>query len=219
MKFKIKWEYENHKHIKTVFISEELEQDDVLAVADDLEKTGRVMSLEFIADTGRYWKKKDLKQLVRKIEAKPDETELYFDGGFDRETGRAGAGAVLYYRLGKERYRHRWNERFDHFISNNEAEYAALYFALQKLTGFPLAAKKVIIKGDSQGVLMQLAGEWPVYDERLNRWLDRIEHLIEQLKIAPSFVPVSRNENKEADHLARQAVNGIKIESRQKTGD
>ena len=43
------------------------------------------------------------------------------------------------------------------------------------------------IKGDSQVVIKQLAGEWPCYEENLNRWIDRIEERIKKMGLKPRY--------------------------------
>lgn len=219
MKFKIRWNYQNKNKNETIFISDWIDNEYILQIADDLEKTGRVKNLEFEDEMGRNWTKKEAKKLLQKIEEEPDEFELYFDASYIKDSGEAGFGVVLYYRIGRQQYRERWNERIPFLDSNNEAEYGALHYALNKLGVFPVKGKKVIIKGDSQGLLMQLLGEWPCYDEQLNRWLDKIELLVEELHIQPVYEPIARNENKEADKLARLALKQVKIESKQKIGD
>ena len=98
--------------------------------------------------------------------------------------------------------------------NNNEAEYAALMFALNLLDEIGVHQVPCDIKGDSQGVLKQLAGEWPCYEENLNQWLDRMEAKIKTLGLKPRFQPIPRNENKEADKLASQALEGKNIYSK-----
>ncbi|WP_033828665.1 reverse transcriptase-like protein [Bacillus andreraoultii] len=219
MKFKIKWNYQNKNNIKTTFVSDWIESDSLLEMIEDLEKTGRVRELEFEDETGLTWNKKEVNKILQKLEHEPDDITMFFDGSYQKETGEAGLGVVIYYKQGSEWVRERLNERIDFLESNNEAEYAALHYALKYITNLQVANKKVTIKGDSQGLLMQLLGEWPCYEENLNRWLDRIEKQVEKLHIYPAYELISRNDNKEADQLARQALHRIMINSKQKIGD
>ncbi|WP_346207368.1 reverse transcriptase-like protein [Caldifermentibacillus hisashii] len=219
MKFKIKWDYYNKNKTETNFISEWIKDDVLLEIAEDLEKTGRVKNMSFEDETGISWTKKEVKKVLQRLEQEPDEFLLYFDASYNKETDETGIGVVLYYKQGAEQYRERWNERVEGLKSNNEAEYCALHYAVKRLGEFPIAGKKVIIKGDSQGLLMQLRGEWPCYEENLNRWLDRIERLVKKLNFHPVYEPINRNDNKEADKLARQALKQVMIESKQKLGD
>jgi ribonuclease HI len=61
--------------------------------------------------------------------------------------------------------------------------------------------------------LKQLSGDWPCFEEDYNAWLDRIEEKINELGIQPIYEPISRKQNKEADQLARQAMEGQMITS------
>jgi len=63
-------------------------------------------------------------------------------------------------------------------------------------------------------VLNQLSGEWPCYEESLNKWLDRIEQKLTEMKINAKYTPIGRNENKEADKLATQALEEKRIYSK-----
>ena len=67
-------------------------------------------------------------------------------------------------------------------------------------------------------MLNQLSGEWPCYEQNLNRWLDRIEVKLEKLNLRPVYEPISRKDNQEADSLATQALNGEEIFSKIELG-
>ena len=96
-------------------------------------------------------------------------------------------------------------------ISNNEAEYAALYLCLQELELLNVHHLPVRFIGDSQVVINQLSGEWPVYEKGLSGWADRIEQKLKDLSIQPEYELVQRKLNSEADRLATQSLNGISI--------
>ena len=114
----------------------------------------------------------------------------------------------------KKKFRIRANEMIDEMESNNEAEYAALYYVLNILIELGVHHVPCDIKGDSQVVINQLEGDWPCYEENLNRWIDRIEERIKILGIKPRYQLIPRNDNKEADKLASQALDGKKIYSK-----
>lgn len=148
-----------------------------------------------------------------KVKEEPSDVTAYFDGGFDKQTKECGLGAVIYYTLGDHKLRMRMNEKVAEIDSNNEAEYAAFSFLVSALEELGITRQTVTFKGDSQVVLNQLSGEWPCYEEKFSRWLDKIEKQLSKLKIRPNYVPVSRKQNSEADQLATQAIKNIKIRS------
>ncbi|WP_409301276.1 reverse transcriptase-like protein [Peribacillus sp. SCS-155] len=213
MKVLILWTYGGSKRPEAAFTSDFIQAEKALLIADDLEKTGRLKNIEFKDEVGTTWNKKELKKLLTKIEEEPQDVTVYFDGGYQKENGRTGIGIVIYYRQGKKEWRVRKNLSLSEILSNNEAEYAACYEAVNQLQELGVHHQKVRIKGDSQVVLNQLSGEWPCFEEELNRWLDRIEAKIEQLGIIPEYEHVPRKENHEADKLATQALNGESITS------
>jgi len=219
MRLTIKWEFIANDHEKLVFTSEPIEIEKILPVIEQIEKTGRAQNIQLEDETGFLWTKKEIKKYVMASKGEADQFELYFDGGYVKGSRNGGIGAVLYFQQGDKKIRYRWNQELTDVESNNEAEYRALYFALSRLNelhsqGIAIKGKRLLIKGDSQGVLKQLAGEWPVYDPVFSKWLDRIEGLLKILKVTPEFHVIPRKDNQEADQLATQAINGIRVESR-----
>ncbi|MBE3569708.1 MAG: reverse transcriptase-like protein [Bacillales bacterium] len=216
MKMKIKWLYSQKKIQDIWFESEWMETKKILPLIQDLEKTGRLKQVVVIDEMENQWSKKDYMKLNEKLEEEPTDITVYFDGGFDRTTFTAGIGIVIYYTKSGVPYRIRANQKLDELESNNEAEYAALYQAVQMLEELGVKNTVCTISGDSLGVLKQLSGEWPCFEENLNKWLDRIEGKINELKIMPLYKEVDRKQNKEADKLASQALKGIIINSHSK---
>ncbi|MEK5390998.1 reverse transcriptase-like protein [Margalitia sp. FSL K6-0131] len=213
MKVKIKWLYRGSKTADIPFESDWISADTFDRSIDDIYNTGRVKDLTIIDEMGSEWTKKEYLKLKEQIKKEPSECTIYFDGGFDRETGTAGIGMVLYYQIGSEKYRYRQNGKIDSIQTNNEAEYIALYNAISLLEEVGAHHIPCVIKGDSQGVLRQLSGEWPCFEQVLNGWLDRIEEKMSVLGLKPTYIPISRKDNKEADQLASQALAGKSISS------
>lgn len=211
MKYKLEWMYKINGNEKILFSSELVSAELAILAGDEIEKSGKAAELLFVDEMGSSWSLKEIKKLLEEIEDDPHEVTIFFDGGFRKDSNSAGLGIVIFYKQGKKKYRLRSNEKIDQMESNNEAEYAALYYALNLLEELGVHQLPCEIKGDSQGVLKQLAGEWPCYEEGLNRWLDRIEAKIKSLGIKPKFTVISRNDNKEADRLATQALEGKEI--------
>lgn len=213
MKIKIELTYKVPKGPLASFVSSELEPDQALQLANDLEKTGRAKDMKLIDSHDHSWTVKDLKKWVKGIQSEPHNIRIYFDGGFDLETRSAGLGFAIYYNQGEGSYRIRKNALIEELASNNEAEYAALHLAIQEVELLGVQHLPIVIKGDSKVVINQITGEWPCYDEALNNWADRIEHKLEELKLTPNFQVISRKDNREADRLATQAREGTVVSS------
>ncbi|MGN7388645.1 ribonuclease H family protein [Sporosarcina sp. SAFN-015] len=207
----IEWTYRTPKGLETVFRSEEMNAADAVLVADDLDRTGRAKNVKFLDRFDSYWTIKEMKGYLKGIETEPHNITVYFDGGFDLATKAAGFGCVIYYDQNGKSYRLRRNASVEELISNNEAEYAALYFSLQELELLNVHDLSVRFVGDSRVVINHLSEEWPVIEESLFSWADRIEAKMKQLGIRPEYELVSRKANAEADRLAGQALNGVEI--------
>ncbi|MBN6189418.1 reverse transcriptase-like protein [Aneurinibacillus sp. BA2021] len=215
MKVSILWEYKAPRQKgSAAFSSQPMEAADALQLVKDIEKTGRVESLAFEDENGGLWTKKELEKLLTEIETEPHNIIVYFDGGYHKEYRVAGLGAVIYFEQTGKSYRIRKNEVAEAIASNNDAEYAAFWLALRELEALGAHHLPVVFRGDSQVVLNQLGGEWPVFEEGENRWIDRIEAKLQELGLKASYEPIGRAENKEADMLAGQALKGELISSR-----
>ncbi|MBN8200196.1 MULTISPECIES: reverse transcriptase-like protein [Bacillaceae] len=206
MKYKLEWKYKLKGNEDILFTSDWIDGESALQIGEDIEKSGKGKEVIYYDEAGTSWSTKEMRKLLMEVEEDPHDITVFFDGGFNNETSQAGLGAVIYFKQGKKKYRVRANELFDEMDNNNEAEYAAIYYALSLLEEMGVHHMTCEFKGDSQVVLKQLEGEWPCYEENLNRWLDRIEEKIKKLGILPRYRPIPRNENKEADKLAGQAL-------------
>ncbi|MBW7651835.1 ribonuclease H family protein [Anoxybacillus sp. ST4] len=212
MKVFIEWTYVTRNKKETVWTSKEMNVEEALAIAEDIEKTGRVKQLLFYDDRGVSWSKKELSKLMKKVETEPHDVIAYFDGGFDRQRKKAGVGIVIYYKQNGAKFRTRVNAQLDELESNNEAEYAAFHFLLEQLEHLGVHHLPVVFRGDAHVVFHQLSGEWPVFSEE-GRWVERIEQKMKRLGISPIYEPIVRKENGEADQLATQALHGTIIRS------
>ncbi|TCL48081.1 ribonuclease HI [Thermolongibacillus altinsuensis] len=212
MKFMIEWTYVTPKKKEMVLTSDFVSAEEALILAEDFEKTGRVKEIIFYDERRIAWTKKELIKLLKELETEPHDIIAYFDGGFDRQTKKAGVGAVVYYKQNRQPFRLRANAQLQELQSNNEAEYAAFWFLVQQLEQLGVHHLPVTFRGDSHVVLNQLAGEWPAFADE-GGWLDRIEKKLKKLGIIPTYEPISRKENSEAHHLATQALNDIIIAS------
>ncbi|UCZ55321.1 ribonuclease H family protein [Bacillus shivajii] len=213
MKLRIELTYKTRKGTEAIFTSDEMNAEKALLVADDFEQTGRLKNIMFVDRYDSAWSIKELKKYLEEIETEPHNVTVYFDGGFDIQTKKSGLGCAIYYEQNGKSFRLRKNQLDGELDTNNEAEYAALYFTLQELESLGVHHLPVQFVGDSQVVINQLIGEWPVMEDTLNQWADRIEEKLKDLGISPEFTLVSRKKNQEADQLATQALKEIEIMS------
>ncbi|MEN2767574.1 ribonuclease H family protein [Ornithinibacillus xuwenensis] len=211
MKIKIEMTYRTPKGTESTFQSEVMNPEKALLLAEDLAKTGRIKDMTFYDNHDTTWMLKELKRYVEDIDSEPHNVVVFFDGGFDVATKSSGLGCVIYFEQNGKQLRLRKNALVEELQTNSEAEYAALYLAIQALEDLGVHHLPVTFTGDSQGVINQMSDEWPCYEEDLLRWIDKIEGKLMKLGITPEFTLVSRKRNKEADHLATQALNGVEI--------
>ncbi|WP_100404211.1 reverse transcriptase-like protein [Bacillus solitudinis] len=214
MNVRLEWTYRESKRKHEYFMkSEFIPFTEALQLADDLEKTGRLKEITFIDEHDSSWSKKDLHRFLKSMETEPHQVHAFCDGGFDVSTKQAGLGIVIYYTQHHKTWRIRHNEKIDYLVDNNEAEYAALLLLLQKLEDIGVHHQALVIHADSMVVINQASGEWPCYEEHYIPWLERIEKKLSNLGLKPSYQLVDRQENKEADQLASQALRDIEISS------
>ncbi len=211
MKIRIEWTYKIPKGQEAVFSSKEIPAETAIVIAEDLERLGRAKNLHFVDQYDSGWTVKELKAYLKGIETEPHNVNVYFDGGYERTGRNAGMGCVIYYEQNGKSYRLRTNTKMDGLASNNEAEYAALYFCLQELEHLEIHHLPIVFSGDSRIVVNGMSSEWPVIEEQLIPWVNRIEEKIAEMGIQPEYKLVPRKANAEADKLATQALNGIVI--------
>ncbi|WP_153732761.1 reverse transcriptase-like protein [Sporosarcina obsidiansis] len=211
MQVVIEWTYKSPKGKITVFQSEEMPAEEAVLIAEDVEKTGRVKHLSFVDQHDSSWSLKELKGYLKGIETTPHNITVYFDGGFDWEQKMAGLGCVIYYDQNGKSYRVRKNAAVHGLTSNNEAEYAALHLCLQELEILGVHHLPVRVLGDSRVVIHHVTEEWPVIEEELYSWANKIEAKMEALGLQPQYELISRKANGEADRLATQAIAGVEI--------
>lgn len=211
MKIRIEWTYKIPKGQEANFSSEEMPSEMAIKIAEDLERTGRAKNLRFIDQFDSSWTVKELKAYLKGIETEPHNVSVYFDGGYDRTARSSGLGCAIYYEKNGKSYRRRANVKLDELTSNNESEYAALYFCLQELEDLKVHHLPVRFIGDSRIVINGMSGDWPSIEEQLVPWVDRIEEKIKKLGIQPEYELIPRKANAEADKLATQALGGILI--------
>lgn len=185
-----------------------------LLLAEDLERTGRMKQVMFVDGRDSSWTLKEMKKYTKEIETEPHNITVFFDGGFDIGSKVSGLGCAIYYEQNGNSFRIRKNVRLTDLGTNNEAEYAALHLALKELEELGAHHIPVTFSGDSQVVINQLNGEWPCMEAVLNEWANRVEAKLNQLGITPTYDLIGRKKNREADHLATQALKEVEIYSK-----
>ena len=70
-----------------------------------------------------------------------------------------------------------------------------------------LGAESVVVQGDSQLIINQVNGMCEAKEDRMKKYLSRVKQLVKKFKEA-SFVQLPREENMEADVLAKAASVG-----------
>jgi len=132
---------------------------------------------------------------------------IYTDGGSRGNPGPSAAGAVFCNEKGQIFKKH--SEYLGENLTNNEAEYQAVIFALQKfkaLFGKKLAkSTEVEIRADSELLIRQLNGEYKILEPKIQALFLKTWNLKLDFKKI-KFKLISRTKNQEADKLANEAL-------------
>ncbi|MGB9743508.1 MAG: ribonuclease HI family protein [Minisyncoccales bacterium] len=133
---------------------------------------------------------------------------IYTDGGSRGNPGPAALGVIFCNEKGQtfKEYAVYLGDN----LTNNEAEYQAVIFALQKfkaLFGKKLAQNSDLeIRSDSELLIKQLKGEYKILDPKIQILFLKVWNLKLDFKKI-KFTLISREKNKEADRLVNQALN------------
>lgn len=137
---------------------------------------------------------------------KKEKIIIYTDGGSRGNPGPAGVGVAI---CDEQRRAIKKYSKAVGVRTNNEAEYEAVIFALQKIKQFFGKEKAknfdIEIRMDSELVARQLRGEYKILEEKLFPLFIKIWNL--RMDFGPIvFKEISRGQNKEADALANEAM-------------
>lgn len=132
---------------------------------------------------------------------------IYTDGGSRGNPGKSAIGVV--FANEKEQAIKKYSEYLGDNLTNNEAEYSAVIFALKKfkaLFGKALAeTSDVEIRADSELLVKQLNGEYKIENEKIQKFFIEIWNLkIDFKSVKVKHIP--REKNKEADRLVNEAL-------------
>ena len=92
--------------------------------------------------------------------------------------------------------------RLQYQATNNEVKYEALLKGLELAKS--IEAESVLILEDSQLVMGQVNGTCEAKEERMKKYLGKVLQSVKKFKEA-TFVQISREENMDADALAKEA--------------
>ena len=132
---------------------------------------------------------------------------IYTDGGSRGNPGKAAIGVVFCNE--KEQAIKKFGEYLGDNLTNNDAEYQAIIFALKKFKtvfGKAIAEQSdVVIKTDSELVVKQLNGEYRLQDPKIQLFFVEVWNLKFDFK-SVKFKHIGREKNKEADRLVNEAL-------------
>ncbi len=134
---------------------------------------------------------------------------IYTDGGSRGNPGKAAIGVVFCNEKGEEIKK--YGEYLGDHITNNEAEYQAVIFALKKFKavfGKKIAEmSEVGIMSDSELLVNQMQGKYKLENENIQKFFIEIWNLKIDFKDV-KFKAIPREKNKEADRLVNEALDG-----------
>ena len=122
---------------------------------------------------------------------------IYVDGSSTQHAG--GIGVVLQSPKGDKL---KYKLRLQYQPTNNKVEYEALLKRLE-LAKF-VEARSILILGDSQLVMGQVNGTYEAKEGQMKKYLEKVLLLVKKFKEA-NFVQIPKEENVEADVLAKEA--------------
>ena len=132
---------------------------------------------------------------------------IYTDGGSRGNPGKAAIGVVFCNE--KDQIIKKYSEYLGDNLTNNDAEYNAVIFALKKfkaLFGKAIAEiSQVEIRSDSELMVKQLNGEYKLENEKIQKFFIEIWNLKIDFK-SIKFKHIPREKNKEADRLVNEAL-------------
>ena len=132
---------------------------------------------------------------------------IFTDGGSRGNPGKAAIGVVFCNE--KEQIIKKYSEYLGDNLTNNDAEYQAIIFALKKFkTFFGKSIAEISdleIRAYSELVVKQLSGDYRLQDPKIQHYFIEIWNLkfdFESVK----FKHIPREKNKEADKLVNEAL-------------
>src|SRR3990167_10621649 len=132
---------------------------------------------------------------------------IYTDGGSRGNPGKAAIGVVFCNEKGE--VIKKFGEYLGDNLTNNEAEYQAVIFALKKFKavfGKSIAkVSEVEVRSDSELLVNQMNGKYKLENENIQKFFIEIWNLMIDFK-GVKFKAIPRERNKEADAMVNEAL-------------
>ena len=132
---------------------------------------------------------------------------VYTDGGSRGNPGNAAIGVVFCNENGE--VIKKFGEYLGDNLTNNDAEYHAVIFALKKFKAVfgkdSAKETELEIRSDSELLVNQMSGRYKVENEKIQKFFIEIWNLKVDFA-GVKFVAIGREKNKEADAMVNQAL-------------
>lgn len=134
---------------------------------------------------------------------------IYTDGGSRGNPGKAAIGVVFCNE--KEQVIKKYGEYLGDNLTNNEAEYQAVIFALKKFKA--LFGKKIAevsdieVRSDSELLVSQMQHKYKILDQNMQKLFLELWNLVIDFK-SVKFKLIPREKNKEADRIVNETLDG-----------
>jgi ribonuclease HI len=125
----------------------------------------------------------------------------FTDGASRGNPGESGIGVIL-----KDEKGNVLKSLFGYIgtTTNNAAEYTALITCLQVVS--KMECRDLVVYSDSELMVRQMEGKYKVREPRLKRYVQEARGLISTAPFQCKIRHVTRDRNKEADHLANLGI-------------
>ena len=128
--------------------------------------------------------------------------EIYFDGLCEPNPGGVATYGYVIFQDGKQIKTGNNVIGKGKGMTNNVAEYSALLRAFEWIDKQDIS-EKITVKGDSRLVIKQMKDDWKIKSDTSKKFVPEIRNLLRGRTV--EFIWIPREENKEADKLARVA--------------
>lgn len=134
----------------------------------------------------------------------------HIDGGARGNPGPAAIGIVVNDDKGNVLFE---EGKLIGTATNNEAEYRALIYLLEKAATDPVilksGAEKLSVHCDSKLLVEQITGKWKIKEPRLQELYNELQSVKTKVPFTLRIKYVPREDNKRADQLLNQALDKV----------